>query len=97
MSMSNPACAHVWSMQAMKKRIMSPARFDFSWFRRTAYQQTELHGSGMMRNLFAAASRSPEVADTLKVYGMAVTREEQNNLLDQLLLGWAATCVMDDM
>lgn len=50
-----------------------------------------LPGMGRLRSLQEAASLSPALVTILRQYSAATTRNEQKNLIDQLLLEWAKT------
>jgi Ca2+-binding RTX toxin-like protein len=51
----------------------------------------QMNGAGMVRNMRAAASLSPNFADALQAYAATTTRDGQRNQLDSLITQWAAT------
>lgn len=54
-------------------------------------QAPNLQGLGRLRDLREAAALSPELAETLKGYADAQTKEEQTALLNELVEKWGAT------
>ena len=50
-----------------------------------------LHGVGKLRDLREAATLSPELTDLLQQYQLATQKEQQTELLDNLMLFWART------
>ena len=50
-----------------------------------------LQGLGRLRDLREAAALNAELADTLKAYAAAQTKEEQTALLSELVTKWGAT------
>ncbi|MCG7860541.1 hypothetical protein MD537_26395, partial [Flavihumibacter sediminis] len=51
----------------------------------------DMQGSGAVRDLREAAALSPTLANTLAQYANATTRQQQMDMLDQLLADWAAS------
>ncbi|WP_457279434.1 calcium-binding protein [Polaromonas sp. P5_D5] len=51
----------------------------------------QMDGSGMVRNMRAAASIDSDFADALQTFAAATTRSDQRNQLDGLVLKWAKT------
>ncbi|MDK4679922.1 calcium-binding protein [Kingella negevensis] len=54
-------------------------------------QAPNLQGLGRLRDLREAAALNAELADTLKTYAAAQTKEEQTALLSELVTKWGAT------
>ena len=54
-------------------------------------QAPNLQGLGRLRDLREAAALNAELADTLKAYAAAQTKEEQTALLSELVTKWGAT------
>ncbi|MDK4667246.1 hypothetical protein QG060_10260, partial [Kingella kingae] len=54
-------------------------------------QAPNLQGLGRLRDLREAAALNAELADTLKTYAAAQTKEEQTVLLSELVAKWGGT------
>ena len=57
----------------------------------------DFHGSGQVRNLRDAATRSPALANLLQTYASTDSRQGQLALLDELLVAWAGNSPMPSM
>ncbi|WP_407643641.1 hypothetical protein, partial [Campylobacter portucalensis] len=54
-------------------------------------KRPNLKGTGFLRDLRIAAATNEELANLLKTYSVATTKQEQINLLDSVISNWAET------